>query len=72
MDSNDAVLRERSELAERLCASMYFTTNMPQCQGLGHASLIHKVRLVLHIFWMMARSPKLASLVSMAQSVVAV
>lgn len=56
------MLRRRAELAEGLERSLRWITNLPLCLGKGATGLATKVRLVLHLFWMLAPPPRLPNM----------
>ena len=66
----ELILVARSEMIKKLSGLLLKINNMPQCLALGGATLEHKIRCLLHIFWMMCGPcPRLPRVMTMAHNV---
>lgn len=65
-----SILQRRAALASELEGYMTWITNFPLCLGQGAASLVTKVRLILHMLWMFASKPWLEHLAASLACVV--
>ena len=72
LEERDAeeVLKTRADCLKVLAECTHIINNMPQCLAVGGTSLMHKVRVILHIFWMMGGPDRLASVIRRAASIV--
>ena len=72
-DADDvlATLRRRVELAKVIQDCITWMVNMPACLGAGSTSVATKVRMIMHVFWMMGQPPRLACLARLLNMVVA-
>ena len=67
----EPVLKARAGMVKGLGDMITIINNMPQCLALGGSALAHKVRCLLHVFWMMSGPcPRMDRLMVLAQSVV--
>ena len=66
-----ATLRRRVELTKVIQDCIIWMVNMPACLGAGSTSVATKVRLILHVFWMLGQPPRLACVARLVNMVVA-